>query len=319
MDSYLSNSKNNLFPLVTVAVITRNRADSLKKTLDSFSQLDYPKFEVIVVDNASTDHTKEIITQSGYQYLFSPKNNGFAKTRQIAVDAAKGEFICWCDDDCIPGEDWINQFIKIFNQDKTIALIGGRVINHGFKKELANKGISKHWINGRCKFVENVEEAEFFGNLNMVVRKSAVISIGGYDPFFKGGYEEIDLNLTLRRFGFKIKYAENAIVDHFHNETTYKKGRFFYGASMMRLYLYLKHFHVLKNHSFIKNELIFFWNDFYYSVKGLGAGLFGKRKTLIKLSFVELFNGFFSRISIPWLILKSIFYNKRLETLKNKV
>jgi len=300
-------------PNVTVAVITRNRANSLRRTLTAISNLQYENFEVVVVDNASTDDTKMVIEEFGFRYLYSPESFGFAKTRQLAVESALGEFIIWCDDDCVPSTDWISQYVNMFSVDSSLALIGGKVINVGFSDNLAFKGKSIHYKNGKCKFVEDADAASFFGNLNLAMRVSSVKRVGGYDPYFRGGYEEIDLNLVLRRFSFCVAYCEHAVVFHYHNVVSFKKGRLFHGANFMRLYLYFKHYNVLKDGLFIFNELQLFASEFVLYSRGLISGI--KRLNYVKSSIflIEISNLFLSKLFIPVIFINSFFKNRNLE------
>lgn len=308
MDSYLSSSNLNSFPLVTVAVITRNRADSLKRTLDAIKQLDYPNYEVLVVDNASTDHTKEVIAHSGFQYLYSSKNNGFAKTRQIAVNAAKGEFICWCDDDCVPYPNWITSFLKCFQTNSNISLLGGFVENVNFPKSLKFKGKSILGVNGKLIFIQNGENADFFGNLNLAVKRNDLLKINGYDCFFKGGYEEIDLALRFKVANKDVGFCRDAIVKHYHNKSSFKQGRFFYGGQLPRIYFYLKNRSYFKDFSlivFLKNEMKLMLKDLKQSLKGLLSGIKRFDENKVRIYFIEIINSILSRAVIPWIIAKT--------------
>lgn len=305
MDSYLSSSDLNNSPLVTVAVITRNRADSLKRTLAAIKQLDYTNYEVLVVDNASTDHTKDVINNWGYKYLFSKKNNGFAKTRQIAVDTAKGEYICWCDDDCVPDPDWIAIIVTRFQTDPEIALIGGGITNHGFPESMKNKGKELMEANGRLRICRDNEQPEFFANLNMAIRSNSIKQIGGYDLFFKGGYEEVDLVLSLKKAGYKVVFEPNAHVHHYHSNVSFKKGRFLYGASLMRLYLYFKHYEKLKNDSFCKEELKLVYQELSLAIRMFLSGVLHFNFLKVRNGFIEMLNIFSSRIIMFYFILRN--------------
>jgi O-antigen biosynthesis protein len=302
---------------VTVAIITRNRSASLKRTLEAVSKLDYPNFEIVVVDNASTDNTKEIIELFNAKYVFSQKSNGFSISRQRAVEVATGEFIAWCDDDCVPEPDWVTAFVSRFVLDPTIGLIGGQVININFPESLAFKGKSVHKQNGRLRFIESAEEADFYGNLNMAVRTSFVKRVGGYDPFYVGGYEEIDLNLCLRKAGYSVVYEGKAIVLHYHNSVSFKKGRIFKGSGIMRLHLFFKHKDILHNRNFVKHELLFLQRELIHAGRGLLSSV--RRWDTLKMNVfaIELINVLAMRMFIPWLYFKGKKSNERLLTLLN--
>lgn len=303
------DNKLNL-PTVTVAVITRDRSDSLKRTLDSILRLNYPNFEVIVVDNASTDETKSVVASfDKIQYVYSPTKDGFSKTRQRAVQIANGEFIAWCDDDCIPDSDWIHAFVQRFLKDEKLALLGGYVINIDFPKMLQFKGRSKMSNNGVLKFLEDPHDAEFFGNLNMAFRTSMVHKVGGYDPFFVGGYEEIDLTMSLRKAGYLIAYEPEAIVRHYHNHVSFKKGRLFYGPQLMRIYFCIKHLRPTEFgdiFNFHLGEVKLFYRDLKFVLRTLISACLKKNRYKIRITLIELFNVITARLAIPWIFYKVI-------------
>jgi hypothetical protein len=292
------------YPMVTLAIITRNRVESLKRTLRAISKLNYPNFEVLVINNASTDSTKSVIQEFNFTYFFSPKSNGFAKTRQIAVNAAAGEFILWCDDDAVPVIGWIEAYVSRFQADKDIALIAGKIINHGFPKNMKFKGLQVITSNGYLQRVDSPYNAFIFSNLNMAQRMSVMNEIGGYDPFYSGGYEEVDLNLCIRRAGYKVVYEEKATVDHYHSVVSFKKGRLFYGSQMMRLYLYFKHKNILENEGFVIKELFFLGRDIWTSVKISLSGIKRLDSLFLYIGLIELFNSLSSRIVLPWIVWK---------------
>lgn len=303
-------------PFVTIAVITRNRADSLKRTLNSFKNLKYESFEVIVVDNASEDNTAELVNEYGYRYLFSERNDGFSRTRQYAVESAKGDYILWCDDDCVPNENWISAYVNKFQENPQLALIGGRIINHNFSLALKNKGKEILGSNAVIKPIDDPEKALFFANLNMAVRTSALQKIGGYDPFYKGGYEEVDLNMCLRKSGYQIAYCEEAYANHYHNTVSFKMGRWYFGGQLMRLYFYFKHQEEIGNKSFYRKEFLMMMEDMYRGFKQILSGCKRLKYKKILIGIIELFNAVTSRLSIPLLKIRA---GKANEMLRNRI
>ncbi|HEX6202961.1 MAG TPA: glycosyltransferase family 2 protein [Thermoanaerobaculia bacterium] len=292
-------------PAASVVVITRNRRASLARTLAGIARLDHPSFEVIVVDNASTDGTREVVREAGVRYVFSAARNGISRTRQIGVEAARGEIVAMCDDDCVPEPDWLRRMIDRFAGDERLALVGGRVINVGFPGRRQFKGTSRLvGPNGLMEFVEDPADAEFFGNLNLALRRRAVEEVGGYDPFLKAGREELDLAATLRRSGWRTGYEPAAVVTHHFTGVNYKRGRLIYGAPLMRLYFHLKH---QPPHGgaawrrFAADELAILRRDVVRALRMTAAAVArGQVRRLPELA-VEWLNLFAARALVPWL------------------
>lgn len=119
--------------LVTVAICTLNRAESLRRTLNSIAALCVPRdldWEVVVVNNGSGDDTDEVIKsftgRLPIRLEFEPER-GHSSARNHAVDAAKGKYIVWTDDDVIVDPGWLAAYLEAFRRWPEAALFGGPI------------------------------------------------------------------------------------------------------------------------------------------------------------------------------------------------
>ena len=118
--------------LVTIAICTRNRAESLRRTLDSLAALQIPgdvTWEIVIVHN-STDHTDKVIGE--YLDRLPVRKEletqaGLSNARNQAIDAAKGEYIIWTDDDVIVGPGWLSAYVEAFRRWPEAAVFDGRI------------------------------------------------------------------------------------------------------------------------------------------------------------------------------------------------
>ncbi|MCI0607238.1 glycosyltransferase [bacterium] len=308
--SSLQNGIKKDNPRASVIVVTRNRADSLERALRALQKLDYPNYEILVVDNDSKDNTTSVIEQYGAKRVFSPSRFGIGYCRRRGVESAQGEIIAFCDDDCVPASDWLSCFVERFNQEPDVHLLGGQVINIGFPDKdgygdaKRYKGRSKLSRNGRLVFVEDPKDAEFFGNMNLAFRKKSVVSVGGYDPFFNV-MAEIDLQVRLRKNGFKISFEPRAISEHHYTGVHLKGRHFFHGPQLVRLYLCLKHFRPEKTGDwfrFLGYEIRLLSRDLLTVLrKSGGAVLKGQFSNLLSVP-AEGLRAVSARLAIPWLL-----------------
>lgn len=308
-----SDRNSNGNPLSSIVVVTRNRAVSLTRALQALQTLDYSNYEIIVVDNDSTDNTAEIAAQFSTRHIFCPSKRGISYCRQQGVEAARGEIVAFCDDDCIPSSEWLKHLVRRLMNEEDLGLVGGKVINVGFSGGRRFKGRTKLGRNGMLSFATKPEETEFFGNMNLAFRKQVIQSIGGYDPFFNV-MEEIDLATRMRQNGYRVDYEPAAVLEHHNRGLFFKKRHLFFGPQLVRLYFCLKHDQpntVTKWLSFLAYEMRLASLEFYRLFRAIFAATIKGKLERWPAIAIELFNIISARLAIPWLLRRA--QNRMLE------
>lgn len=121
---------------VTVVICTRNRAVQLASVLDSACRMIVPenlRWEFIVVDNGSSDGTAAVVGSYSDRLpikCIREDRAGLSNARNCAVDAAKGKYICWTDDDVMIDPNWLSAYVDAFKYHPEAALFGGKIIPH---------------------------------------------------------------------------------------------------------------------------------------------------------------------------------------------
>lgn len=119
-------------PRVYIGICTYNRAKSLKRTLESVINLDYRNYKVIVIDNNSSDKTKNVVALFPQVIYFLERRQGIAYARNRFLDYCKekndAEYIGFIDDDETLPRDWLNSMLDCFNTNKQIAVVTGAVV-----------------------------------------------------------------------------------------------------------------------------------------------------------------------------------------------
>ena len=118
---------------VTVAICTFNRAESLRRSLKSLAAMRVPSglsWELIIVNNNSTDHTDDVVEEYRdrlpLRREFEPRP-GLSNARNRAIDIAKGEYIVWTDDDVVVDAGWLTAYVEAFRRWPDAAVYGGRI------------------------------------------------------------------------------------------------------------------------------------------------------------------------------------------------
>ena len=130
-----SDTEPNSFPMTSIIVPCWNEETTIVKTIDSLLALDYPKdkFEIIIVDNASTDKSKEIMENyqqknKNIRNIFLDKNSGFSKGNNIGIKASRGKYVILLNNDCLVEKDWLKQLISTAKKDKKIFAVNPKVL-----------------------------------------------------------------------------------------------------------------------------------------------------------------------------------------------
>ncbi|WP_274650374.1 glycosyltransferase [Paenibacillus humicola] len=117
----------------SIAICTHNRAADVKEALLSLLKQSFSgPFEVIVIDNRSTDHTKQVVEEFQHMvdipihYVYEEKL-GLSVARNRAIREAKGEYVLFLDDDAVASEDWIRSIVALFDLDPRIGCVGGKI------------------------------------------------------------------------------------------------------------------------------------------------------------------------------------------------
>jgi len=149
-------------PLVSVVIPTYNRADLLPKAIGSVLSQSYPKIEVVIADDASTDDTEKVCAEYGDKivYIKREENGNTANTLNTGIKAAKGDYICWLsDDDYYEDENKTRLQLEMFEKDKDLRLVhsdfnidwgNGRKTLKEVPKFLSQKQAVKYHLEREC-------------------------------------------------------------------------------------------------------------------------------------------------------------------------
>ena len=231
-------------PSVSVIIPAYNEADFIRRALDSLLKQDCQNFELIVVNNNSTDDTAEIARNYGAVVIREPKQ-GVAKARQAGFLVAKAGIIATTDADTKLPSDWISKIIKQFNDKPNLVAYGGVYSLHSGPK-LARWLFPKkaYWL---WLMDKKLSGSWSLPGANMAVRKTAFAQVGGFNPELNLG-EDADLSHRLSKIG-KVLLDKKFLVS--------TSGRRYRKGLLAAAYAYLPNIasRTLLNKQTIKNKL----------------------------------------------------------------
>jgi glycosyltransferase involved in cell wall biosynthesis len=218
------------YPKVSIVVASYNGVRTLKACLDSLSHLNYPDYEVILVDDGSTDTTPQIASLYPKVRYFAQRHQGLSVARNTGIAAADGEIIAYTDSDCRADEDWLYYLIADLLNSKFTG-IGG----HNFlpPEDSAVAAVVQASPGGPAHVMLSDRLAEHIPGCNMAFYKWALLEIGAFDPIFQRAGDDVDICWRLQRRGYKIGFSPAGFVWHYRRSTTgaYLKQQRGYGEA----------------------------------------------------------------------------------------
>ena len=211
--------------LVSIVVCTYNRAELVRGALQSLMQLRLPEVggvEILVIDNASTDHTSSVLAgivegapRIETRYVLEDRQ-GVAHARNRGIAEARGEWLAFFDDDQIADVDWLVQLLAAADDRQTLC-VGGSVkllLPDGYDEPLSS--VCRVLLSespagsGACPY----RGSRTPGTGNLLVRRTLVSTLGGFDTGATMGGEDTDLFRRIRAEGVVAWYEPRAVIYH---------------------------------------------------------------------------------------------------------
>lgn len=218
-------------PLVSVVVASYNGEPTLESCLHSLEALNYPNYEVILVDDGSTDRTPQICARfPSVRTIRHPVNQGLSAARNTGIAAARGEVVAFTDSDCRADEDWLYYLIgDLVSGDFTG--IGGHNLLPPEDSWVAAAVMASPGGPAHVMLTDRL--AEHIPGCNMAFYKWSLDEISGFDPVFRRAGDDVDVCWRLQQAGFKLGFSPAGFVWHYRRSTirAYLKQQRGYGEA----------------------------------------------------------------------------------------
>jgi len=198
-------------PFVSVIVCSYNGASTLAACLESLGKLNYPDYEVILVDDGSTDDTAYVASQFPAVHYIHQSNQGLSHARNTGAAAAKGEVLVYTDSDCMADVDWLAYLIGTLVSGDYAGVGGPNV-----------PPTARNWVQacvaaapgGPSHVLLTDTIAEHIPGCNMAFHRWAFETVGGFDPEYRKAGDDVDFCWRVQQAGGVIAFSPAAIVWH---------------------------------------------------------------------------------------------------------
>jgi GT2 family glycosyltransferase len=217
------------WPSISVVVCTYNGKRTIRDCLDGLRKLEYPNYEVIVVNDGSKDGTGEIAKQYGVKVI-TTENRGLSSARNTGMRAAKGEIVAYIDDDARPDPHWLTYLAATFLKTDHVG-VGGPNLPPPDDGPIADCVANSP--GGPVHVLLTDQVAEHIPGCNMAFRKAALEAIGGFDHQFRIAGDDVDLCWRLQEKGWTLGFNPAAMVWHHRRNSVkaYWKQQLNYGKA----------------------------------------------------------------------------------------
>lgn len=209
-------------PLVSIVIPNFNGKELLRDCLRSIQSQTYGNYEVIVVDNSSTDGSPEIVRKEYPWVILLPTERiGIAQACNRGIKAAKGDIIVtMLNNDMTVDEKWLQHLVAALNP-REVGIVGGKIYNYGTRViQAAGNGID--WNVGACYQIGNGQQdtGQYDDSREVdyvdvpTVRRDVVNEIGGIDEGFSFYYTDVDFCVRAKQAGYKVVYVPAAMSWH---------------------------------------------------------------------------------------------------------
>ena len=227
--------KNNT-PLVSVIILNFNGEKYLERCLFSVLNTKYPNFEVIFVDNASTDSSLKLIEKNfgndpRLRIFRSTHNLGFSGGNNFGFNHTKGDYIVFLNNDTIADPYWLTALVNTMEKDESIGLAGSTILSIDGKKLRGAGGLWSDYLlflypvgagrRGDFEFLPTFE-VSFATGCSMIVSKELLDEIGLFDPEIPYNYDDTLLSLKTWLAGKRVVSVSGSRIRHIGGATTKK-------------------------------------------------------------------------------------------------
>jgi mycofactocin system glycosyltransferase len=223
-------------PSVSVIIPVKDRAEELRRCLESVRRLRYPssELEVLVVDDGSRDDTPAVARSFGATVTSSGgQGRGPAAARNRGASVARGEILAFLDSDCVASETWLVELVESF-EDPGVVAVGGRVdgLHTSSALDRYEAEMSSLCLGTKGRSAQEGRDTFYLPSCNLLVRRRAFMQVGGFRKELRVA-EDVDLSWRLRDQGGTISYTPRGSILHEHRNRLgpFLRRRFDYGTS----------------------------------------------------------------------------------------
>lgn len=210
--------------LVSIIIVNYNGKPHLEKCLESLLKIQNKNYEIIIIDNNSTDGSIEFLESKYPQIIIKKleKNLGFAYPNNLGSKIANGKFLLFLNNDTIATSTFLDHLLSVF-EDEKIGICQSMLLHPDETVDSSGDFIDSIGVVFSSKDkIKNIREILSAKGASLMIRKSLFEKLGGFDEKFFVSFEDVDLGWRCWIIGYKVVINPNSIVYHLGGQTIKK-------------------------------------------------------------------------------------------------
>jgi GT2 family glycosyltransferase/Flp pilus assembly protein TadD len=215
----------------SIIVPVWNKAELTRQCLQALAATTHGiEYEVIIVDNGSTDETPALLAGLGgdVRVIRNQQNLGFARACNQGAKVAKGRYLVFLNNDTIPQPGWLEAMVREVEEHADVAVVGSKLLYADGTIQHAGVAFSRTWLTpyhlyrgypADAPAVNRRREFQAVTAACMLVRREVFEEVGGFDEGYRNGFEDVDVCLKVRGRGRKIVYQPQSVLYHLESQT----------------------------------------------------------------------------------------------------
>lgn len=298
---------------VIVLILSYNGKELLKECINSYLDNDYDNFEIVLIDNGSTDSTLDYVNDNWPEvFVLRTENNlgysgGFNFGMDYSFNKKEADYVLITNNDVKADEKVISELVKVALSNAMPGFVTGKVYFYDQPDLLQTTGFKltneKYWLFGHRGNKESdkgqydhIEELEYSDDIFMLVKRDVFLKTNGYDLEFQFQAEQFDWQIRAKKLGFKLFYTPFAKIWHKDSVTIGKSSPF-------KEYYNVRNSYIVRAKHKDNNDFMKSFDRWYFTHRVLKSFI----KNIIKLNYkmaFAIFNGYYS--AIVWRIKNNI-------------
>ncbi len=232
--------------LVSIVIPTLNNLDLTRQCLETIRKTTgIVSYEIIVVDNASTDGTPEYLRQEQSEgrlrTILNEENLGFGKASNQGARAAAGKYIVFLNNDTIPQPNWLGEMVRLAESDENIGIVGSKLLFPDGTIQHAGVVVSVNKLpyhiyrgcSGDLPAANKQRDYQIVTAACMLINKELFFEVGGFDERYINGCEDIDLCLKVGQKNKRVVYNPKSVLIHFEGKSMGRADRMKFNRQLL--------------------------------------------------------------------------------------